>query len=358
MIEKRANGNESQFQLERERNKPKADEDIVNDGENETRVNRESITLLWYDLEVEELGPVAEDMRRTKAMLRELNDFVQLFSYESVCIEYMEKFKNETMILVISGSGATERLLDKAHSLRHIDTVFIFCIDSDKYKPLLEPPTLKNVKIAGIFCEQESLKQSMAKTVRAIEKQAGVFAIYDPKKQKSNRNVPLEGGSFVWFQLIKESVQRIHTDDEKHSSTEKEEMLSACRAYYRGNAKEMRTIDEFELNYKPSEAIFWYTRDSIIYKLINKALRTEDVRALYVYRYFIVDLCACLTRDFEILRECPTTPIPLKLYRGMIQPKREIQRLQESIGQLISMNSFFSTSRDRLVAEMYAGVGS
>ena len=47
----------------------------------------------------------------------------------------------------------------------------------------------------------------------------------------------------------------------------------------------------------------------------------------------------------------------LKFYRGTKQTQEEIQRLKNSIGHLILTNGFLSTSENREVAEMYAGIG-
>ena len=87
----------------------------------------------------------------------------------------------------------------------YVDTIFIVCVDLIQYEPWLDP-SLKYTKIAGIFNEQELLKRNIVKTVRAIEKQTAIFATYDSKKQKSNRNLNDESGSFVWLQLVKTAL--------------------------------------------------------------------------------------------------------------------------------------------------------
>lgn len=327
--------------------------------DDETRINRELITLVWYDVGTEEVNTLfREDVRLTRTVLRELNDFVQLFSTEAACIEYMEKCTTEIIVLIVSGSNASGTLLEKVHTLRQVATVFIFCNDINKYNLLFEPP-LKYPKIDGIFTDQQSLKESIVRTVRLIEKQAAMFSIYNPEKQKSSRHLSGESGSFVWLQLVKEGIQRFRANGSQKTEdlTAKEEMLSRCRIYYHGNAKAMAQIDEFELSYKPDEAISWYTRDSFVYKLINKALRTENVETIYDYRYYIADLCICLAENCGILLDS-TAISTLKLYRGAVQTRKEIQRLQDSVGQLISVNTFFSTSRNRSVAEIYAGLDS
>ena len=357
LIEMTTENGQPMFQLERARLITSFDGESMDDA---TRVNCETTTLVWYDVEtVETTSPFENDVKQTKAMLRELNDFVQLFSSESSCIQYMENTRNETIILVISGSGASVNLLQKAHTLRHVDTILIFCMDILQYTPLLDP-SVKYTKIAGIFNEQETLKKNILKTVRAIGKQTAIFAIYDSKKQKTNRNLNRESGSFVWLQLVKAAIERMaaNLQNEEELLIAKHEFLTKCRAYYRTNASEMKNINEFEETYNPKDAIYWYTRDSFVYKLINKALRTEDVQALYTYRYYIVDLCMRLAENLDAIRDEYLTTAVVKLYRGMIQSPEEVQRLQASVGQLISINAFFSATRNREVAEAYAGVGS
>jgi hypothetical protein len=46
----------------------------------------------------------------------------------------------------------------------------------------------------------------------------------------------------------------------------KKMMLGKCRDYYRENTKELANIAEFDLTYKPTEAIQWYTKESFVYK--------------------------------------------------------------------------------------------
>ena len=115
-----------------------------------------------------------------------------------------------------------------------------------------------------------------------------------------------------------------YLQNEEELAIAKEEILTKCREYYRGNLKEMKNIDEFGKTYQPDDAITWYTRDSFVYKLINKALRTEVVQVLYTQRYYIVDLCVRLEENFKILSDFYAFTSALKLYRGMIQCREEV----------------------------------
>ncbi|CAF1037108.1 unnamed protein product [Rotaria sordida] len=77
------------------------------------------------------------------------------------------------------------------------------------------------------------------------------------------------------------------------------------------------------------------------------ALRTRTVDLLFLCRFFIRDISDRLTE-----KQCQH---PVRVYRGQRMQIEERQRLQQSIGQLISVNSFLSTTLDRNVATQYLG---
>jgi tetratricopeptide (TPR) repeat protein len=105
-------------------------------------------------------------------------------------------------------------------------------------------------------------------------------------------------------------------------------------------------IEQFRTQYTRDKAVEWYTAASFIYRLINKALRTEDIELLYLFRLYIVDLCWQLEQEHKKL---PTTEV-LTLYRGQEMPAEEFERLKQNTDILVSPNGFFSTSKDLNVA--------
>ncbi|CAF1351791.1 unnamed protein product [Rotaria sordida] len=131
----------------------------------------------------------------------------------------------------------------------------------------------------------------------------------------------------------------------------KYEMLDYCRDYYRtqDDKNELEKIQKFRMTYTSDKAIEWYTDEGFLYKLLNKALRTEDIDLLYLFRFFIIDLCAQLEQESK----ANSTDI-LTLYRGQKIPLEELEKIKANIGALISTNGFFSTTRDPEVALRFA----
>ncbi len=148
-------------------------------------------------------------------------------------------------------------------------------------------------------------------------------------------------GQFVHSQLLIDCLLRM-----KSTSAEKDDLVSVCKKEYDGNAQELSIINEFEKNYTPFRAIWWYTRQSFLYRLLNKALRVQNIDLIYSFRFFIRDLCNQL-----LAFQCPTA---IHVYRGQLMVQEELDILKNSLGKYISINSLFSTSYNRDLALVFS----
>lgn len=134
-----------------------------------------------------------------------------------------------------------------------------------------------------------------------------------------------------------------------HDSLEaKREMIVESRAHYRNNQSHLKEISRFKKTYCSANAITWYTHDCFVYRLINRALRTEDIFALYKFRFFIVDMCAHLEKAaIEFKKQTDS----FRVYRGGKLSRDEVEKLR--VGRLVACNGFLSSTRDLDVALNY-----
>jgi len=134
----------------------------------------------------------------------------------------------------------------------------------------------------------------------------------------------------------------------------KRQILAEFRAYHRGNPRVLLMIDEFRRTYRSTDAIHWYTKPCFLHQLINQALRSEDILAMYTFRYFIIDMCARI-EEMAIVTKTRYTA-PFRVYRASIISRDEIEEL--TVDTLVATNGFFSTSKDLDVAKHFIGVDS
>ncbi|CAF3347911.1 unnamed protein product [Rotaria sp. Silwood2] len=144
--------------------------------------------------------------------------------------------------------------------------------------------------------------------------------------------------------------------------TAKAAMLEQCRIYYANNRRQLADIDRFESEYRANDAVRWYTKDCFIYRLVNKALRTEEIEHLFLFRFYIADLCLHLRALKQEQRQYTDNGIwiasSITVYRGIRESSRDLDLLRANIGCLISINGFLSASRDESVALIFAGVNT
>lgn len=131
-------------------------------------------------------------------------------------------------------------------------------------------------------------------------------------------------------------------------------MIEECVRQYDDDISEQKKIEEFRSSYQPDQAVKWYTRDSFVYRLINRALRLQDIDQILIFYPFIAELHDQLRiLHDEFLELGP--PDEIVVYRGQLIHMHELRKMTDNIGGLLSMNSFLSTGFDRTLARRFAG---
>jgi tetratricopeptide (TPR) repeat protein len=147
-------------------------------------------------------------------------------------------------------------------------------------------------------------------------------------------------GQFIHSQLLIDCLVRMES-----SSNEKQEFITFCKQHYKDNPADLEVVEEFERDYVPKKSLWWYTRHSFLFRLLNKALRVQNIDLLYLFRFFIRDLKEELENN-----KCSS---PVHVYRAQRMSKDEIKMLQKSVGEYVSMNSFLSTSINQQQAQSF-----
>jgi hypothetical protein len=115
----------------------------------------------------------------------------------------------------------------------------------------------------------------------------------------------------------------------------------------------LREIEEFGSNYTSNKAIYWYTRETFFYRIINRILRTRNLNSVFKLRLVITDLISELKA--AQLNAHSIIDYPLTVYRGQIMGSEDITLLKSAIGNSIHVPNFLSTSMNSEVARIFAG---
>jgi tetratricopeptide (TPR) repeat protein len=159
-------------------------------------------------------------------------------------------------------------------------------------------------------------------------------------KNDSEQSTTDLNGRFLQYQLLISCLLKMKT-----TSTDKKEFILRCREIYKENPAQLKNIDDFEKEYVSEHSLWWYTTETFLYRLLNKALRIQDIDSLFLIRFFI--------RDIEQELHQRRYRSSISVYRGQLMSNDELNILKNSQNQFISINSFLSTSRKPEVALIY-----
>jgi tetratricopeptide (TPR) repeat protein len=297
--------------------------------------------LIWLDgnCDVNSL-----DALRTKTLFRNLNkNRCSFINNINLFFTEIEKIKNENkkILVVVSGAFALE-IISKTNEI--ISAIIIFCGDDRKYKYLMG----KCLNLIGICTEYETLKTCIQSELPSLK-----FNLFANQKLNSFRSLDVEyNNTYFSYMLFISFLKQMPSTKQA-----KDIMLDKCKDYYRSDKKELERIELFRDKYTPNQAIDWYVADSFVYRLVNRAFRTEDVTLWYLFRFYISDLCTQL----ETIHQQQNCQSILKLYRGQAHlPIKEFENLKSNIGGLTSTNAFVSASKNIDIARtfVFGGVDS
>ena len=159
---------------------------------------------------------------------------------------------------------------------------------------LSEATTARSVrKIHGVFTNTEELCQQVLHDAHICRLNRSTHLnVFDNQEVSTIQNRHGSAIRSIWSQMLLQALllMPIPTTDVYR------EMLDEARRFYRNNSAQLAQIDDFEKNYQVDKAIVWYSRDSFAYRLVNKALRTQNLTVIFKFRHFIRDVYEQLTK--------------------------------------------------------------
>ena len=297
--------------------------------------NLEDYIVIWLDANA---GKNTKKVERTKTRIRRIANYLKPFNDIDKCIAYTTNIRDEKIFFIVSGIYG-KKILPIIHDLPSMESIYIFCFDKKKHVVWSE----KFSKIQGVFTETNLLLIQITKDISEYLRRTPITVIQDSTTQDPKN----EQGKCMWFHVLLHVLLRL-----PDSPTAKNDMINECLNQYMGNKIEQQKIEEFRDQYKCENAIYWYTRDCFVYRLINKALRTENIDRIFLYRFFIIDLFKQLKRLHD---EQFADKQTLTLYRGQSMYATEFEKLKNNINGYISVNTFFSTTSSCIVASNFSG---
>ncbi|CAF0866804.1 unnamed protein product [Adineta steineri] len=294
----------------------------------------EIFSLIWLDANIN-----VKDTRDTEMKLRFIINHIKKFKDVKQCQHYIEQTsQKDRLILIVSGRFGRE-LVPYIHQLRQVISIYVYCMDKNSN----EQWALKFVKVISVVVDLDELVSQITRDHKIQKKVEEPLPIYTfTTNVDAGNSTTGVNGQFVFSQVLIDCLLRL-----KSTEIDKNELINCCQNEYEGNSWQLNNLHEFEKDYTPDKVVWWYTRESFFYKTLNAALRTQNIHMIFLFRTFIYDIYRQLQKY--------QSKHPLQVYRSQLMSWNELDSLKNNIGQYISINSMFSTSKQRTTALFLLG---
>jgi len=290
--------------------------------------NLETFSIFWLDAKVN----ANEDNRRTQLKLREIINHLKTFDDQNQCHQKILSLSPQDRLVLIVSGRCGRQLVPQIHHLRQVSSIYVYCMD----KKANEQWAKDFIKIKSVIVELKDLihviKQDQQSRVK-IEEPLSINIFQNSTNKKDQSTTGLNG-NFVHSLLLIDVLIRM-----KSIESDKQQLIKLCKNEYQANNAELILVCEFEKDYRSDKALWWYTRDSFLYRMLNKALRIQNIDLLFLFRFVIRDIY----QQLKLYQQ----QSPIRVFRGQVMSIDELNTLRRSINNFISINSFFSTSINR-----------
>ena len=104
-------------------------------------------------------------------------------------------------------------------------------------------------------------------------------------------------------------------------------------------------------NYDSASVLQFYRESSFFHRELNRICRQQKLDEFYLVRHVVNDLMVHLRKPLPL----EDAGFLLTLYRGQRLHIFELKKLRNNVGEVVASTSFFSTTRNCEVAEIFGG---
>jgi len=307
---------------------------VMGDTNNMVKEFRQEFSLIFYD---SNMTPEIKEklIAGLEIDIREENLYTNLMDL----LQRLKNYSGPPYHLIMAGRDLEEKMVNEMADLKDLLGLYIYR-DDDAFAKINHEKVDKAKALEELI---PKIKQGL-RTRSKLRNNFPAFATNFDSWDRSHINYVhhyLKG--LIHFKNRKQAksdflklAKKIYQDENK--------VLSQFEEIY---DKEEEEEEEEEENKDDKKSIlYWYTKDSPIYRLLNNCLRIATSDAILYCRFILREMESAIRekyqekdKDFNGL-----------LYRGAYISAEEWDKLQKNIGQEIEMYGFLSTSANKRVA--------
>ncbi|CAF3412844.1 unnamed protein product [Rotaria sp. Silwood1] len=280
--------------------------------------NLETFYLIW-------LGDSMKN--EVRQQLRTIINYLLIFEDEQQCFQYIYSLSKNDRVILLVKRKLSQNFIPQIIHLQQIASIYIYSNDKNTNEQ-----GKKNMnKVRGIIVRRNELIQRIQadynqRQFHNLDEILSINFFHSEKTDEKLLSANLNA-DFIYSQMLIDCLICMQS-----SPNDKNELITLCKQQYKNNPNELSIVEEFEKDYLCERSLWWYTRHSFLYRLMNKAIRVYNINLLLLFRFFIRDIRQQVIKNKSLS--------PFHVYRAQLMVKEELELLTKFSVEFISINSF------------------
>jgi hypothetical protein len=252
------------------------------------------------------------DCQNTIENRKNVSNSIKTCTCSEECQNYLTT-KCQAKVLIICSGRSDRELIPKIHDHSQVHAIYIFCGNQALHTQWAEAwPKIKGVHTnIRPICEEI---ETVIKEINDID--VPMTFIWSAQLEATSHADQLDP-SFMYTQLFKTAFLQMKYDKESINK-----FIAYCRVHYKDDPSELNIVQEFATEYHASKAVWWYTSQCFLFRMLNQSLRCLHADIMVDMDFFIQHLHQEIQRMHEeqlhsVFRIVAIKPMPNKtgIYR-------------------------------------------
>ena len=292
--------------------------------------------LVWLDKAIDKNN---DKWHTFITKLHEIFNTIHTFVDLDQCIDHITDTQ-DTVFIIISGEFRTA-FISILNELTQVNSLSIFCENQFQYDKWQK----ESAELPGIYMDIVSIYDALKNTVQDYDHNAFYGSFVKKSEEIADKKLNTLDSSFMYTQMLKDILLTL-----EFNSGHFKEFIRYCREKFANNAVELRNVQKIEKEYDGQQAIRWYTYQSFLYSMLNRALRTMEADLIVNMGFFVQDLHKHITALHTEQYGGRDHLNSFIVYRGQGLSQIDFNQLKTTEGGLLAFNNFLSTSLKREVS--------
>lgn len=217
---------------------------------------REKGNVEYFTLVYLNSSPLAEE--ETKR-LRVLVNYLKMFDDVDDCVAFINGVTSERILLILSAEFSST-ILPRIEDLQQVLNIYLLESSDDS--------SSSSLKVRGSYSSIDPIVERMTDDINVITRDLITYTQISSTASDGD-------ATFLHSRLINEVILKNEGVDNALK-----ELIDFARDEYEGNDEELRLIDEFQSDYQPERAIWWFTRPCFLSKVSLRRSLTSSILSL------------------------------------------------------------------------------